>query len=151
MGLVAYRFVEAASALARRAWRWALAVVIPVSLFAIAPPRAAAQTVPDPAAAQIQTQTNQQFNMQGPSPEFGNFHLLVSADKSPNGTDAGAVQAVLLDPKLGAGTIFAGSPNGGVWVSSDNGANWKPLTDNQPSLSITSLSLDPYDPSGKTI
>jgi autotransporter-associated beta strand protein len=112
---------------------------------------ALAAVAPHPAAAQTQTQTNQIFVPQGPGPQFGNFATIGSADASPNGTDAGAVQAVLLDPALGAGTMFAGSPNGGVWKTTDGGLTWKPLTDNQASLSISSLNLDPSDPSGKTI
>jgi autotransporter-associated beta strand protein len=99
---------------------------------------------PDPAAAQ-------KFSSQGPGPQFGNFNTVKSADASPNGTDAGAVQAVLLDPALGAGTLFAGSPNGGIWKTTNGGTTWTALTGNQASLSISSLSLDPMDPSGKTI
>ena len=149
MGWVAYRF-EAAFALARRAGR-AVAVIIPLSLVAVAPHPSAAQTVPDPAAPQVQVQINQTFVLQGPSPEFGNFVDMGTADATPNGTDAGAVQAVLPDSQLGAATMFAGSPNGGIWVTTNNGATWKPLTDNQAALSISSLSLDPKDTSGKTI
>jgi autotransporter-associated beta strand protein len=61
------------------------------------------------------------------------------------------VQSVLLDPALGAGTMFAASPNGGIWMTANNGATWSPLTSNQASLSIASISLDPTDSTGKTI
>jgi outer membrane autotransporter protein len=47
--------------------------------------------------------------------------------------------------------MFIGSPNGGVWRTSNDGATWLPLTDNQASLSIASLALDPTDPTGKTL
>jgi autotransporter-associated beta strand protein len=141
MGWVAYRFAWAALGLPRRAWRRTLAAFILSSLIAAA----------HPAAAQNQVQVNQNFISQGPGPEQGNYNWIGGADKSPNGTDAGAVQAVLLDPALGAGTIFAASPNGGVWKTTNNGATWSPLTSNQASLSIGSLSLDPTDPTGKTI
>ena len=106
---------------------------------------------PHPAASQTPLQVNQTFNSQGPAPQTGNYNWIGSADASPNGTDTGAVQAVLPDPALGAGTMFAAGTNGGVWISTNNGTSWKPLTDNQASLSIGSLSLDPTDPSGKTI
>jgi autotransporter-associated beta strand protein len=106
---------------------------------------------PHSAASQTQVQINQTFVPQGPAPEFGNYEWIASADAKPNGTDAGAVQSVLVDTALGAGTMFAASPNGGIWVTANNGTTWKPLTDNQASLSISSLSLDPTDTSGKTI
>ena len=93
----------------------------------------------------------QTFVSAGPGPRFGRSNLAQSADAAPNGSEAGAVQAILPDPALGAGTIFAGSPNGGVWVTTNNGVTWRPLTDRQASLSIASLALDPTDPSGKTI
>jgi autotransporter-associated beta strand protein len=104
---------------------------------------------PHPASAQ--TQINQTFNSQGPSPRVGPAYAVQSADASPNGSESGAVQTILPDFSLGANTYFAGTPNGGIWVTANGGASWKPLTDNQASLSIGSLSLDPIDSSGKTI
>ena len=140
MRLVAYR--SEGAALARRASRRALAVLILASLIAAAP---------HPAQAQRQVQVNQTFVSQGPAPEFGNYNFIGAADRTPNGTSDGAVQALLLDPALGANTMFAGSPNGGIWVSNNGGANWTALTSNQAAQSIASLSLDPTDSSGKTI
>jgi hypothetical protein len=93
----------------------------------------------------------QTFISEGPAPRFGPSRLAQSADAAPNGSEAGAIQAILPDPALGAGTIFAGSPNGGVWVTTNDGTTWRSLTDRQASLSIASLALDPTDPSGKTI
>jgi len=37
---------------------------------------------------------------------FGPANAAQSADATPNGSEAGAVQAILPDPALGAGTIF---------------------------------------------
>jgi hypothetical protein len=88
-----------------------------------------------PCAALAQVQINQQFVPQGPSPSQGPVGIVQSNDL-PNGqgTVAGAVQAVLLDPALGANTVFIGSPNGGVWSTNNFGAPnggtiWTPLTD----------------------
>jgi autotransporter-associated beta strand protein len=120
-----------------------------IGLIAEADP-VAAQTFQSSQAAAL-SQINQTFTSQGPAPEIGNVNAIGSINGGVNGTDAGAVQSVLLDPALGAGTIFAGSPNGGIWKSANNGTTWTPLTDNQVSLSIGSLSLDPTDPTGKTI
>lgn len=93
----------------------------------------------------------QTFFSQGPGPRFGPVGDVQSGDATPNGTEAGAIQAILPDPAMGPNTIFAGSTNGGVWVTNNGGANWTPLTDNQASLSIASLSLDPTDKTGKTV
>jgi hypothetical protein len=45
-------------------------------------------------------------------------------------TVSGRVTATAVDPTDASGnTIYAGSENGGVWKSTDGGANWTPLTD----------------------
>ncbi|HEY7031916.1 MAG TPA: autotransporter-associated beta strand repeat-containing protein, partial [Thermomicrobiales bacterium] len=104
-----------------------------------------------PGAGIAQVQVNQTFIPQGPSPKFGEISIVQSGDAPPNGTVGGAVQAILLDPALGPQTMFIGGVNGGIWRTSNGGASWTPLTDNQASLSIASLALDPTDPSGKTV
>jgi hypothetical protein len=57
---------------------------------------AAALLVPSGAVAQVQV--NQTFIPQGPSPKFGPIDVVQSGDAPPNGTVAGAVQTILLDP-----------------------------------------------------
>jgi hypothetical protein len=104
-----------------------------------------------PCAGVAQVQVNQTFIPQGPSPKFGPIESVQSADAPPNGTVSGAVQSILLDPALGPQTMFIGGVNGGIWRTTNGGATWTPLTDNQGSLSIASLALDPSDPTGKTL
>ncbi|MEW6639061.1 MAG: autotransporter domain-containing protein [Pseudomonadota bacterium] len=104
----------------------------------------------DLAVAQ-QVQVGSTFNSAGPAPRFGPAGAVQSADATPNGTESGAIQTVLTDPSLGAGTIFVGAVNGGVWVTNNGGASWKALTDRQSSLSIASLGLDVTDTTGKTL
>jgi autotransporter-associated beta strand protein len=110
----------------------------------------AALGVANLATAQV-VQNGSVFNGSGPAPRFGTANAVQSADQSPNGTEGGAVQAILPDFALGANTYFIGSPNGGIWVTNNAGTTWKPLTDTQTSQSIASLGLDPTDPTGKTI
>jgi hypothetical protein len=110
---------------------------------------AAAFLLPNSGAAQVQV--NQNFVPLGPSPSFGPTTVVQSGDASPNGTVSGAVQAIVLDPALGSNTMFIGSPNGGIWRTTNGGTTWSPLTDHQASLSIASLGLDPSDTSGKTL
>lgn len=42
--------------------------------------------------------------------------------------------------------IYIGAANGGVWRSSDGGIQWQPLTDNQPSMAMGAIAIDPTDP-----
>src|SRR5665213_1185665 len=136
MGLVTYRLREVSR---RRVRRWSCGGLILLAGALAAPPSVLAQV-----------QINQNFISEGPGPRSGLIENVQSAD-APNGTGAGAVQAILPDPALGASTYFASSPNGGVWITSNGGTIWTPLTDKQSSLSIASLGLDPTDPTGKTI
>lgn len=43
-------------------------------------------------------------------------------------------------------TLYAGAASGGVWKTTNDGASWTPLFDDQPSLSIGAVALDPNDP-----
>src|SRR5579864_5804010 len=85
----------------------------------------------------------------------------------PNYLDSrGAVQCVIAQAirhPMGPDTytLYAGAVNGGIWRCDNFAANllqnqhqapsWVPLSDNTPSLSISSLSLDPLDSSGNTV
>ncbi len=46
------------------------------------------------------------------------------------------------DPNI----IYIGPANGGVWKSTDGGINWTPLTDNEVSLSMGAIAIDPVNP-----
>lgn len=43
------------------------------------------------------------------------------------------------------GTWFAGTADGGVWRSTDQGQHWTPTFDAMPSLSVGALAVDPVD------
>lgn len=101
-------------------------------------------------AASAQLQINQNFVTQGPAPSFGPIDTVQSADAPPNGNVAGAVGPVVANP-LDANTFYVGTPAGGIWKTTNGGTTWTPLTDKQASLSIASLSLDPTDPTRKTL
>lgn len=57
-------------------------------------------------------------------------------------TTSGRISAVAVDP-TDANIVYIGAAMGGVWKTTDGGANWTPLTDSQPSLAIGSLAIDP--------
>jgi photosystem II stability/assembly factor-like uncharacterized protein len=53
----------------------------------------------------------------------------------------GRVTAIAADPKT-AGRVFVGTADGGVWMTTDNGATFKPIFNSQPNLSIGAIGLD---------
>lgn len=57
-------------------------------------------------------------------------------------TDAGRVRAIIVHP-TNNNIIYGAFSGGGVWKTSDGGANWAPLTDTLGSLSVGAISLDP--------
>ena len=67
---------------------------------------------------------------------------------TPNNEVSGAVRVVLphpTDPNI----LYLGAVNGGIWRTSNATAaspTWTPQTDNQRSLSIGALAMDPGDP-----
>lgn len=58
----------------------------------------------------------------------------------PNGL--GRVNDVAFHPS-DANTIYVGAPSGGVWKTINGGTTWNPLTDNLPSLGVSSVLVDP--------
>jgi photosystem II stability/assembly factor-like uncharacterized protein len=42
--------------------------------------------------------------------------------------------------------MYLGTAAGGVWITTDGGQTWAPLTDSQPSLAIGALAIDPNNP-----
>jgi len=80
----------------------------------------------------------------GPRPIVGGFSF-----GSPRTNAAGRVSAIALDPRydgVNNQTVYVGGAQGGVWRSTDNGANWTPLTDGQPSLAVGAIAIDPNNP-----
>ncbi len=57
-------------------------------------------------------------------------------------TIAGRIAAMAVDPTNGD-IVYMGAAAGGVWKSSNAGANWTPITDSQPSLATGSIAVDP--------
>jgi photosystem II stability/assembly factor-like uncharacterized protein len=58
------------------------------------------------------------------------------------GTNLGRVNSIQFDPK-NSNVIYIGTPDGGVWKSTNGGAAWTPLFDSQPTLSVGSVAIDP--------
>jgi len=58
---------------------------------------------------------------------------------------AGRVNALAIDPRDN-NTVYLGAAEGGVWKTTDGGANWTPLTDQQASLANGAIAIDPQNP-----
>jgi len=68
---------------------------------------------------------------------------------NPPSSVSGRVAALALDPRYNGTTnqtVYLGAAQGGLWRSTDNGANWTPLTDDQPSLAMGAIAIDPTNP-----
>ena len=59
---------------------------------------------------------------------------------SPN--VSGRVTAISVDP-TNASIVYIGGADGGVWKTTNGGANWTPLTDAEVSLAIGAIAIDP--------
>jgi len=63
-----------------------------------------------------------------------------------NGADnAGRMTCLAIDP-TDDHVIYAGAASGGLWKSIDGGQDWKPMADQEPSLSYGAVTIDPRDP-----
>ncbi|MDG1823941.1 MAG: T9SS type A sorting domain-containing protein [Flavobacteriaceae bacterium] len=56
----------------------------------------------------------------------------------------GRVNTITLDPN-NPQTLHVGAPAGGIWKSTDDGANWIPLSDNLPQIGVSGIAIDPTD------
>jgi uncharacterized protein (TIGR03437 family) len=58
---------------------------------------------------------------------------------------SGRVNAIAIDPRSN-NVAYIGAAEGGVWKTTDGGAHWTPLTDNQASLASGAIAIDPNNP-----
>ena len=56
----------------------------------------------------------------------------------------GRINCIAFDP-IDPSVIWVGSPSGGLWKSSDEGANWTTNTDNLPVMGISYIAIDPQN------
>jgi len=89
------------------------------------------------------------FEMQPAWTQLGPRPIRLGQTFSRRVSVSGRVSAVVLDPGydgVSNRTVYIGAAQGGVWRSTDNGANWTPLTDDQPSLAMGAIAIDPTNP-----
>ncbi|WP_426595713.1 choice-of-anchor D domain-containing protein [Cellulomonas sp. McL0617] len=77
----------------------------------------------------------------GPAPlVVGNQQLFLGV-----GPDSGEVVDIAFDPRPN-GRLYIAAGSGGVWRSDDDGASWRPTTDQLPATSIGAIAVDPVNP-----
>ncbi|HSD77186.1 MAG TPA: hypothetical protein VLA98_07260, partial [Solirubrobacteraceae bacterium] len=64
---------------------------------------------------------------------------------SNSGSGWGLVSGRVTALAAGGGAVYAGTADGGVWKTTDGGANWQPLLDDGPTLSIGAVEVNPAD------
>jgi hypothetical protein len=64
----------------------------------------------------------------------------IEVGKSQNNGASGRTSCIAFDA---AGTIYLGAVSGGLWKSTDNGANWVSLSDTWKTLSVGGVAVDP--------
>jgi photosystem II stability/assembly factor-like uncharacterized protein len=106
----------------------------------------------------LTTRSTITFNYQGPS--LTNWQAVGPAPISYAGqgvnypTVSGHITSIALDPRDPNGNVmYVGTDNGGVWKTTDGGANWTPLTDfvtdanvGPVPISIGGVAVDPASP-----
>src|SRR5437667_397598 len=94
-----------------------------------APDRSSAQSSPSPLGAVTSTWTPM-----GPTPTTGGFFSPVT----------GRVATIAVDPADSTGdTVLIGGAMGGIWRSTDAGATWTPVGDQNASLAMGSIAFAP--------
>ena len=75
----------------------------------------------------------------------------VAAGTSPRwqslgpGNIGGRTRGLVADPRDGR-VLLAGAAGGGVWKTTDGGASWRSVFDDQPALTVSALALSPSNP-----
>ncbi len=87
-------------------------------------------------------------SMSAPPPVTGNSWQPLGPERipvQPFMTSTGRLTAIAIHP-TDSDIIYVAGAQGGVWRTIDGGASWTPLTDNECSLAMGSIAIDPVDP-----
>ncbi|WP_299709988.1 discoidin domain-containing protein [uncultured Tenacibaculum sp.] len=71
--------------------------------------------------------------------ELGPFNWTRTRSWSPG---LGRIVSIAVEPNQQS-IIYAGSPGGGIWKTTNRGSSWTPLGDNMTNMSIWSIAIDP--------
>jgi len=73
---------------------------------------------------------------------LGNWSFQGPDSSGAFGSGVGRINVIAFHP-TSATTFWIGSPGGGAWKTTNNGATWTSMTDNLPSLSVTAIVFNP--------
>lgn len=73
--------------------------------------------------------------------ELGPFSWRATSSWNPG---LGRITAIAVEPN-NQQLIFAGSPGGGIWRTTNSGAKWEPLGDNLDEVNIFGIGIDPFN------
>src|SRR5438128_1048017 len=93
------------------------------------------------APAGIATLSGNRWQALGPRPA-----LAFALPNFTYGPVSGRVSAIAISPSDEA-TLLIASATGGIWKSTDSGANWRPVSDGAPALAISHIAYAPSNPS----
>lgn len=77
--------------------------------------------------------------------EIGPAPMTSGPDYSGTWPNSGRVSALAIAPTVPP-TIYLGAAQGGIWRSRSGGVSWTPISDDQASLAIGSITIDPASP-----
>ncbi len=89
------------------------------------------------AEAPLQKSASGTWNIVGP--------VAYPANATPQPTGKGRINAIAFHPS-DVNTLFIGAPSGGIWKSTNNGANWTSLSANIPYLGVSAILIHPANP-----
>ncbi len=78
-------------------------------------------------------------------PQNSNMQIGTWQNLGPH-TKSGRIISIAFHP-TDTNTIYAGSASGGLWLTSDYGSTWQPITDDYPTMGIGAVALNPQNPS----
>src|SRR6266436_3257809 len=90
------------------------------------------------------------WNFIGPKPMLNALSNFGGAIVGTTFNATGRITAIAADPTT-PGRLFVGAANGGVWMSTDGGSTFKPISDALPSQAIGAIVLDPVNTSPPTL
>jgi photosystem II stability/assembly factor-like uncharacterized protein len=89
-------------------------------------------------------QQQQQLQQQDNTRSAANWTLMGPMSTVPTGGGVGRVGCIRFNP-LNANIVWAGSPAGGLWKSTNGGTNWATNTDNLPVIGVSDIAINPMD------
>lgn len=75
---------------------------------------------------------------------WSNLGPSVVTNSSLSISGQGRINTIIKDPN-NPQTLYVGAPAGGIWKSTDDGANWTPLSDDLPQIGVSGIAIDPND------